>query len=109
MNPPDQETAQIADKLLGYLRHKLNDRLIEYASPLTQLQGGLETATYRFEVKSVQPEMNGPLVLRLYPPYRHGEDAVWEGSIQNALSSQGIQYPACTRFAGTNRPSVGCL
>ena len=60
--------------------------------PLTQLKGGIETATYQFQLKGGQKELNRRLVLRLYPDYRGSEDAVWESSVQNALKEQG--YPA---------------
>lgn len=93
MIQPNEEknTDQIADKLIAYLRNELNDSMIEYDSPLTQLQGGLETATYQFQLKGVQKELNKRLVLRLYPAFRPPEQVVWESSVQNALANAG--YP----------------
>jgi len=52
------EPDQISNKLLSYLREELNDSAIEYSVPVTQLQGGFETATYRFHLKGVPQELN---------------------------------------------------
>ena len=90
--PDDKNTDQISGKLLTYLRDSYHDMSLAYDLPLTQLKGGIETATYQFQLKGGQKELNRPLVLRLYPDYRGSEDAVWESSVQNTLKEQG--YPA---------------
>ena len=86
-------TDQIAGKLITYLRDELSDSAITYASPLTQVKGGNETATYQFQLIGGQTELNQRLVLRLYPEYRVPEDAAWESSVQNALANQGYPVP----------------
>lgn len=86
-NTPDQ----IAGKLITHLKSVYPDYNLEYAVPLTQLKGGIETATYQFQIKGGPQELNQPLILRLYPEKRGAEDAVWESSVQNALSIRG--YP----------------
>ncbi len=103
---PNEKTDQIEGKLLAYLRDELNDSTIEYDSPLTQLQGGFETATYRFQLKGVQKELNKHLVLRLYPEFYGPENAVWESSVQNALAKEG--YPvAKAYFTCTDKSILG--
>lgn len=68
------KTDRIAGKLIAFLRDELNDSTIEYDSPLTQLQGGYETATYQFQLKGVQKELNKRLMLRLYPEFYWSRD-----------------------------------
>jgi len=96
IQPNERNTDQIAGKLIGYLRDELNDSMIEYDSPLTQLKGGFETAIYRFQLKGVQKELKKCLVLRLYPEFYGPENAVWESSAQNALAKEG--YPVAKGY-----------
>jgi aminoglycoside phosphotransferase (APT) family kinase protein len=86
------KTDQIAVQLIAYLRAELDDSTIAYDYPLTQLQGGIETATYQFQLKGAK-ELDGRLVLRLYPEYRNPKDAAWESSVQNALADAGYPVP----------------
>jgi len=90
MNDPDQEkTDQIAAKFLAWVRHELNDPAIAYEARLTQIQGGLETVTYQFQLNGVPEEFDKKLVLRLYPEFRNPIDAAWMSIVQNALADQG--------------------
>ena len=89
---PGEKTDQVARGLIAYLKDELNDAGIGYDSPPTQLQGGFETATYRFRLTGVQKELNKLLVLRLYPEFYGPGNAVWESSVQNALAKEG--YPS---------------
>ena len=52
------EIKPISEKLLPYLRNQFSDTLIDYESPLTQLQGGFETQIYRFQLNSTQKEFS---------------------------------------------------
>jgi aminoglycoside phosphotransferase (APT) family kinase protein len=94
--PDESDTNQIAGKLIRYLRTEYHDFTLAYDMPLTQLKGGIETATYQFQLNGGQKELKQPLVLRLYPEYRGSEDAVWESSVQNALAEK--EYPAARAF-----------
>ena len=96
IQPNEKSTDQIAGKLIAYLRDELNDATIEYDLPLTQLQGGMETATYQFQLKGVQKELNQRLVLRLYPEYIDPEQVVWESSVQNTIVDAG--YPVARAY-----------
>ena len=86
-----QKIDAISEKLLTYLRDQLDDSLINYESPLKQLQGGFETQIYQFLLKTTQKEFSKPLVLRLYPEFYGTGNAIWESGIQNVLASDG--YP----------------
>lgn len=55
---------QISTRLIAYLRDEFNDSMIDYDSPLTQLQGGFETYIFRFKLKGVQKEFK-PLIRNL--------------------------------------------
>jgi hypothetical protein len=39
----------LADRFISYLRADLGIPALEFAAPLVRLQGGYETATYRFQ------------------------------------------------------------
>jgi hypothetical protein len=45
-----RDVKALSDKLISYLRVELGNPAVDYASPLTRLQGGYETSTYRFEL-----------------------------------------------------------
>jgi aminoglycoside phosphotransferase (APT) family kinase protein len=87
----NEEVDRVSEKLIAYLRDQLNDPMIGYESPLTQLEGGFETHIYRFELKGAQKEFARPLILRLYPEYSGIGGAVWESIVQNVLAAEG--YP----------------
>ena len=92
----DQDIKTISDKLLAYLKAELGNPRIDFAAPMTQLHGGYETASYRFELSGVPDELSKPLVLRLYPQFYGTGSAVWESTIQNGLATQG--YPVAQAY-----------
>lgn len=98
--PDENNTDQIAGKLITYLRAIYNDFTLAYDLPLTQLKGGIETVTYQFQLKGAQKELNQLLVLRLYPEYRVSDDAFWDSCVQNTLAKKGYPvartYKVCT-------------
>ena len=87
---------QISERLIAYLRDKFNDSMIDYDSPLTQLQGGFETYIYRFKLNGVQTELSKPLILRLYPQSSGTKNAIWESTVQNVLAGEG--YPVAQAY-----------
>jgi aminoglycoside phosphotransferase (APT) family kinase protein len=91
-----QDIKDLSGKLISYLRAKLGNPAIDYASPLTRLQGGYETATYRFELDGASDELSRPLVLRLYPEFYGTWNAVWESTVQNVLAAEG--YPVAQAY-----------
>jgi aminoglycoside phosphotransferase (APT) family kinase protein len=86
-----QDVGTLSDKLISYLRAKLGNPAIDFAAPLTRLQGGYETSTYCFELECASDELSGPLVLRLYPQFYGTRNAIWESTVQNVLAGEG--YP----------------
>jgi aminoglycoside phosphotransferase (APT) family kinase protein len=86
-----QDVQTLSDKLISYLRARLGNPALDFASPLTRLQGGYETASYRFELDGASEELSRPLVLRLYPQFYGTRSAIWESTVQNGLAEQG--YP----------------
>jgi aminoglycoside phosphotransferase (APT) family kinase protein len=87
---------QISERLIAYLRNEFNDSMIDYDSPLTQLQGGFETYIYRFKLNGVQKELSKPLILRLYPQFYGTRNAIWESTVQNVLAGEG--YPVAQAY-----------
>ena len=77
--------------LLDYLREKLQDPELTYATPPTRFSQGQETYTYRFELKETPPNIPKHLVLRLYREMNRGY-ALKEGAIQNILADN--HFPA---------------
>lgn len=86
-----QDMKMLSRKLIAYLRTQLGNPTLDFARPLARLQGGYETAIYRFELDGAPAELSKPLVLRLYPPFYGTESATWESTLQNVLATQG--YP----------------
>jgi aminoglycoside phosphotransferase (APT) family kinase protein len=91
MLTPERPLERISNDLLAYLRAELDAPRIAYQMPLTQMQGGYETCSFRLQLDGAPPELSGPLVLRLYPAFYGTSNAEWESTIQNMLADQG--YP----------------
>jgi aminoglycoside phosphotransferase (APT) family kinase protein len=90
MLTPERPLERISDDLLTYLRAELDAPEIAYQMPLTQMQGGYETFSFRFQLDGASPELSGPLVLRLYPSLYGSSNAEWESTVQNLLADQGF-------------------
>ena len=86
-----QDIKTLSSKFIAYLRVQLGSPGLDFAAPLTRLQGGYETAIYRFELDGAPAELDKPLVLRLYPSFYGTGSATWESTLQNVLASQ--KYP----------------
>lgn len=98
------DSNEISSHLISYIRTELKDA--EYSSGLEQLQGGYETATYRFMLKGVGDELSRRLVLRLYPPSYGTRNAIWESMVQNALAGEGFPVPK-VHFVCTDMTILG--
>jgi len=70
--------------LLNYLREKLQNPVLNYATPPTRFGQGQENYTYRFELKEAPPNIPKHLVLRLYREMNRGF-ALKERTMQNIL------------------------
>jgi aminoglycoside phosphotransferase (APT) family kinase protein len=81
----------IDDKLISYLRLKLQDQRLTYSNPPTPVEGGYDTAIYRFQLEGASDELAEPLILRVFmgnSPNR----ATFESLVQGIVSDVG--YPA---------------
>jgi aminoglycoside phosphotransferase (APT) family kinase protein len=106
MNNPNLDRTQTSQKLIAYLRKELENPELDYAENLRQLQGGYETAIYRFQLKGAPVEYSHMLVLRLYPKFYGTQNATWESTIQNVLAHAG--YPvAKAHFVCTDMSILG--
>ena len=102
----NEEIDHTSEHLITYLRDLLDDPMIGYASPLTQLHGGFANRNYRFQLKGAQKEFAEPLVLRLCPECYPTDDATWEGAVQDVLAAKG--YPAAkVRISCTDMSVLG--
>ena len=100
----DQQT--LAGRLIAYLRAELGNPSLDFSAPLTRLQGGYETSTYRFRLKDAPDGLDRPLVLRLYPQFYGAGNAIWESTVQNGLGQE--RYPvAQVHFLCTDTSVLG--
>ena len=83
MLTPEKPIDRISDDLLTYLRAALGVPALAYRAPLTQMQGGYETYSFRFQLDGAPGLFSGPLVLRLYPARYGPNNARWESSIRS--------------------------
>lgn len=86
-------TTHIAEQLLIYLRDEFSAPTLTYAEPLTQLQGGYETETYRVMLQNGPSHLPPALVLRLYPTSFGTNNATWESTVQRVLAATGYPVP----------------
>jgi aminoglycoside phosphotransferase (APT) family kinase protein len=104
MSEPPRPRDEIAQGLLAYLRSELNAPQIAYATPLTRLEGGYETYTFRFALESAPAPWDAPLVLRIYPARLGARNALWESTVQNLLADAG--YPVARAHTVCTDPKV---
>jgi aminoglycoside phosphotransferase (APT) family kinase protein len=81
----------IDDRLIDYLRSELQNQCITYSTPPTPVEGGYDTAIYRFQLEGASDELSGPLILRVFAGSSSGR-AAFESLVQGAVSDVG--YPA---------------
>lgn len=106
MEDMKKDPDSISQNLLFFLKSELDNQGIGFKTPLTQVQGGYETLTYRFTLHGVDQELAKPLILRLYPPHLGTVGAGYESALQNVLADQG--YPiAKSHFLCTDTTVLG--
>jgi len=86
----DQDANALSDRLIAYLRTEFESPAMDFAAPMTRLQGGFETASYRFELDGVPEGLPRLLVLRLYPQFYGTQNAIWESTVQGLLAGEGF-------------------
>jgi aminoglycoside phosphotransferase (APT) family kinase protein len=97
MLKPERGLRRTADALIAYLRREFSSSGIEYATELTQMQGGQEAYTYRFRLRNASEALSKSLVLRLYPSFQNSRRVLLESTVQNLLFD--VQYPAPRVYA----------
>lgn len=93
MNISGNDFNQVSDNLLAFLKDRLGDTKIDYASPPTKLQGGNETSIFHFKLKNVQPSLLRPLILRKFRKEHRSNHAIMEKNVHNSLVDQGFPVP----------------
>ena len=78
-------------RLLAWLRARLGDDGIDYASAPVRLSGGSDTLTFRFSVCSAPSGLGPDLILRVFPEWHGPFQVAKEERVQNLLSQEG--YP----------------
>ena len=81
----------IDDKLISYLRSELQDQRLAYSTPPTPVEGGYDTAIYRFQLEGASDELAEPLILRVFAGSSPNR-AAFESLVQGAVA--GVGYPA---------------
>jgi aminoglycoside phosphotransferase (APT) family kinase protein len=81
----------IDDMLSSYLRSELQDQRLAYSTPPTPVEGGYDTAIYRFQLEGASDELAEPLILRVFTGSSPNR-AAFESLVQGAVASVG--YPA---------------
>jgi len=85
--------AEVARRLLPYLRDAAGVPRLAFAAPPAQMLGGFDTLIYAFEIEDAPPALAGPLVLRVYRDARGPERAQREACVQNAVEGLGFPTP----------------
>ena len=85
-------SVEISEKLMEYLQDQLGDSTLSYQSYPERILGGYETTICGFQLKNAPKGLSHPLILRVYPPRSHPNQAIKETIVQNTLNEMG--YPA---------------
>ena len=91
--------ADPSDRLLEFLRDKLDDPALDFSERPEPVSGGFDTRIFTFRLAGAPPALAGPLVLRLLGAQHDPVRALREGAIQNALADLG--YPAPRVYAAS--------
>ena len=81
----------IDDKLISYLRLKLQDHRLTYSTKPAPVECGYDTAIYRFQLEGASDELTEPLILRVFTGSSPNR-AAFESLVQGVVSDVG--YPA---------------
>lgn len=87
----NDDSAVLADELLGVLRDRLAPADVSYAEPLVRLSGGFFAESHGFCLAGAPPPWDTPLVVRLFPSSSPSDLARREAAVQAAVTEQG--YP----------------
>jgi len=93
MDISGNDVNQVSYSLLAFLKDRLGDSNIGYATHPSKLKGGNETSIFHFKLKNVPPSLSRPLVLRKFRKEHHTNHAFMEKIVHNSLVDQGFPVP----------------
>ena len=100
------DTEDIEGRLLYYLKKELGESTIVYDNPPMRLQGGNETLTFVFKLKTLQKEFDKRLVLRLYPEHVNPDEVNLCSCVHSVLADAGHPV-AKSRLMSTDKSILG--
>src|SRR5262249_36834787 len=86
-------TEHPAERLLTYLRERLQRPAVAYLRPPIRIAGGFDTRIYALQLAHVPPDFSGRLIVRIFREPNSGQRATAEGALQNALADAGYLVP----------------
>jgi len=86
-------TEHPAERLLTYLRERLQRPAVAYLRPPVRIAGGFDTHIYAFQLVHVPPAFSGRLIVRIFREPDGSQRATAEGALQNALADAGYLVP----------------
>jgi len=81
------------ERLLTYLRERLQRPAAAYLRPPVQIAGGFDTRIYALQLAHVPSAFSGRLIVRIFRETNGGQRAMAEGALQNALADAGYLVP----------------
>jgi aminoglycoside phosphotransferase (APT) family kinase protein len=105
MSSKGEEADAIGERLISYLRDRLQKPLLEYSAAPRELLGGYQSSVYQFKLAGMDGALSGPLVLRLNPADDKAT-VLWESALQNALIDYQLPV-ARVHFVCTETETLG--
>jgi len=81
------------ERLLIYLRERLQRTDVAYLRPPVRSEGGFDTRIYALQLAHVPPDFSGRLIARIFRDTNGGQRATAESALQNALADAGYLVP----------------
>ena len=81
------------ERLLTYLRARLQRPAAAYLRPPVRIAGGFDTRIYALQLAHMLPAFSGRLIVRIFRETDGGQRATAEGALQNALADAGYLVP----------------
>ncbi len=95
LQAPDEGdiSTRVAGDLIDYVRDRPGLGGAVFREPPRRLTGGFETLIYTFRLAEVPSEIDGPLVVRIFPEPGGAGQARREAAYQNAIADTGYPVP----------------
>ena len=81
------------ERLLTYLRERLQRPAAAYLRPPVRIAGGFDTRIYALQLAHMPPAFSRRLIVRIFRDPNCGQRAAAEGALQNALADAGYLVP----------------